>query len=311
MKYFKTLLLLGICFCLTSCEHVEKEAYFSFTLTCEDQNGIHSEVYHFGLIDEGISKITDIPYTSQYPLTVYDKQNNFVYYSAKDETGKADQMFYYDVETKKSRKLTKDFFAINYIIPYDAKIFIAGVVKGSEYIAVRPFLYDIETETLQDLTWDEDLHLSVINFDPLNREFILSGYSASDDSKRIQNQDHIAYKPGLNTVIKFKDDDHSILYETDGVEIQSAVSNQGKYYISEDHNTIYKIEGSKKSKELLSGDAMIYFESVVHITEDERYIYYFNGSGLYKYDTEKRVNYELFKDERDNCTINNAQFLIA
>lgn len=52
--------------------------------------------------DEKVIKIAEIPYTSQYPLTVYNKKNDIVYYTAKDNSGNFDQIFSYNVKTKKS-----------------------------------------------------------------------------------------------------------------------------------------------------------------------------------------------------------------
>ncbi|MEK5645924.1 MULTISPECIES: hypothetical protein [Paenibacillus] len=77
-----------------------------------------------------IKKLGDIPYTSQSPLSVVSRSENKLYYSA-DVGRDGDQLFSYDLNTKKESQLTKNLFAINYIVPINPKgsLVMAAAIK--------------------------------------------------------------------------------------------------------------------------------------------------------------------------------------
>lgn len=115
-------------FLLSSCKYANgQDTYISFTLTFEEDGQLLSEVYYFNLEDEEVHQVAVVPYTSQYPLTVYEKKTDLVYYTARIESEHKDEVYAYSPSTKKTKQLTDSVFAISYIIPYGDHIFLAAV----------------------------------------------------------------------------------------------------------------------------------------------------------------------------------------
>ncbi|WP_277489172.1 MULTISPECIES: DPP IV N-terminal domain-containing protein [unclassified Breznakia] len=282
--------------------------YISFTLTKEENNELISEVYYIDLQTEEVKKIVEVPYTSQYPLTAYSKRENVVYYTAKDETGNADQVYKYDLEKQEITQLTDSFFAINYIIPTDTKIFIGGIPLNANHFSVRPFVYDIDTKRLKDLTWDEDLNFSFINYDPVNNDYIASAYSSTDEKLRISNQDIKPYEPGTNYLYRFNESNHKQLLKSDGIEIDAVAINGDNNYFSNQRTFLHRIKSSKSEKdyENLDWDNWSY-EALIYV--DDKYAYFINDRTIFKYDIDSKENKVIFEDNKDERKINNAIIL--
>jgi len=64
-------------------------------------------IYLYELATKTISKIEDLAYTSQYPLSVVSLSENKIYYSA-DVSDKGDQLFAYHIETKRTEQCADD-----------------------------------------------------------------------------------------------------------------------------------------------------------------------------------------------------------
>ncbi len=58
------------------------------------------------------------------------KSNNAVYYAEEDNGG--DHLYAYDLDTKKSKKLSGGLTAMNQIIPIENNIYVLGVEKRSK-----------------------------------------------------------------------------------------------------------------------------------------------------------------------------------
>lgn len=125
---------------------ITEDKYITLTNTyVADQAGENNEmmvmdVIKYDLSNGTISKIASLPYTSQYPLTMYDAEEEKVYYTANADDGKGDELFVMNCNTDESVQLTKYFFAINNIYPIKNGIFVAGVKRHEEL--VRPYFYD-------------------------------------------------------------------------------------------------------------------------------------------------------------------------
>ena len=284
-----------------------KNKYITFTLTVDSNSELTSEIYQFNLNDEKVIKIAEIPYTSQYPLTVYDKKHNVIYYTAKDSSGKSDQVFSYNVETKEIYQITDSFYAINYIIPFDSKIFIAGASKNRRNVVVSPYIYDLKKNKLRDIGWDNDLNISFVNYNPNSNEFIASGYSISKNLENIENQqNNIPYIEPTNYLFSINEDQHSLLYETQE-SIKSVVINNENYYFSNYKQNLFKLNRNKNIQEIVLNG--IKFEKIIYISEDNNTIYYFYDKEIHKFEITKNDNTIIYKDKRKKCKINNAMIL--
>ena len=105
----------------------EAESYYiSFTVNKNENNSLKMYINTYDMENGQIECKNKIPYTAQYPLGVYDKKNNQVYYSSKVHD-KYDELFVKDLNTNKKKQLTNSFFAINYIFPINNKLYIRCV----------------------------------------------------------------------------------------------------------------------------------------------------------------------------------------
>lgn len=62
--------------------------------------GMVMRVMTYDLSSKKMTKLADVPYTSQYPLSLVSLPDHKIYYSA-DVDDKGDQLFSYDLNSKK------------------------------------------------------------------------------------------------------------------------------------------------------------------------------------------------------------------
>lgn len=141
---------------------------------------INTQIYNYDCTTKEIQKIFEFEYTSQYPLGVYDKKNNEVYYTKGveiDENTHGDQIFITDLSTNTEKQLTDDLFAVNYIIPAEHTIFFVARPKGSEILK----LGSINKKTGQIYYWgDEDKNIEAITVNQKNEKIYLSSNSEKE-----------------------------------------------------------------------------------------------------------------------------------
>jgi hypothetical protein len=142
---------------------VEQDQYLSMTYT-EYVNGKNTDkgmvmrVMTYDLSSKKMTKLADVPYTSQYPLSVVSLPDHKIYYSA-DVDDKGDQLFSYDLNSKKTEQLSDNLFAINRIVPTtpEGPLVLAAVKKGER--TLKTIFYDKSTHTMQFLH-DENLDMN-------------------------------------------------------------------------------------------------------------------------------------------------------
>ena len=153
MKKLIQLLVVLCIFVITGCK-TNKERYLSITTSGYDKKGnVVVNIYEYSLSTKKVIK----KYTSSNPLGVYSKSNNAVYYAEEDNSG--DHLYTYDLDTKKSKKLSGGFTAMNQIIPVENNIYVLGVEKGQRLL--KPYRYNIETKKFSKIKAEEDLDLII------------------------------------------------------------------------------------------------------------------------------------------------------
>ena len=198
------IIILSICilFC-TSCLRTEAPSYLSIAVTyyndnATPENGMTTAVLKSSLEDPIIS-VGSVPYTSQYPLAVYDASEQTIYYSAVDESGSNDQLWKYDLKNRNAKKLTDSFFAINYIIPRENDVVVIAAAKKDR--KCTPYLYDKNNQTLSKLEFDIDFNCSLCTYQATSGRLILSGTSYKQELEireawnSRKNQDDPYYPP--------------------------------------------------------------------------------------------------------------------
>ena len=161
---------------LVSCKNGEEELnyYLSITLSMEDEksdteSGIIIANYIYDLKSDNIEKVeTVIDYSSQYPLAVYNKYSNTIYYSERvyNENKYGDQLFSFNITTNEKEQLTDNLFAINYIIPTTNGIYIAAVKIGMNEIQVM--YYSLNDKKLVESNVDSGLFFELLTYDPIS-----------------------------------------------------------------------------------------------------------------------------------------------
>ncbi len=163
--------------------------YLSMTYT-EYVNGKNADqgmvmrVMTYDLSSKKMTKLADVPYTSQYPLSVVYLPDHKIYYSA-DVDDKGDQLFSYDLNTKKTEQLSDNLFAINRIVPTtpEGPLVLAAVKKGER--TLKTIFYDKSTHTMQFLH-DKDLDMNTwsISYNSSKETIYISQFSENGRDKQ-------------------------------------------------------------------------------------------------------------------------------
>lgn len=300
-KRCKAIIFLSFC-CLmiTGCANAqpseEDKLYISFTLTYEEEDQYQIQNYYFDLNDERVVLQHEIPYTSKYSLTVFDKARNQVFYTRAKEDSKADNLVGYHLDTQKEYVLSDTFYAINDLFPYKDRMFIAGAPLGQ--ISVNPFYYDFVTESIEKIEWDADYHISQVYYRPLEDLLYVSCYSMSDDFKRIQNQDVELYTPSPSYLYQINGTESKRIGEIKG-SIQELLQNKSSENTSQMDMT--------SLKELLKHNHD--FEEIIYQTKDQKFLYYISDKSIKKYDVAAGKSSVIFCSDKEISKINNAVIL--
>ena len=179
MKKLIQLLVVLCIFVLTGCKN-KKERYLSVTTSGYDKKGnVVVNIYEYSLSSK---KVTN-KYTSSNPLGVYSKSNNSVYYAEEDNG--SDHLYTYDLDTKKSKKLSGGLTAINRIIPIDNNIYVLGVEKGQR--SLKPYRYNIETKKFSKIKTGDDLDFDHMVYDVFNHDLYLCASNQKEEDQALED----------------------------------------------------------------------------------------------------------------------------
>ncbi|AET58077.1 hypothetical protein HPL003_06570 [Paenibacillus terrae HPL-003] len=167
----------------------EQGQYLSMTYT-EYVNGKNADkgmvmrVMTYDLSSKKMTKLADVPYTSQYPLSVVSLPDHKIYYSA-DVDDKGDQLFSHDLNSKKTEQLSDNLFAINRIVPTtpDGPLVLAAVKKGER--TLKTIFYNKSTRTMKFLhDENQDEHTWSIAYNPAKKTIYNTQYSEKEQDKQ-------------------------------------------------------------------------------------------------------------------------------
>lgn len=179
MKKLIQLLVVLCIFVLTGCK-TNKERYLSITTSGYDKKGNEvMNIYEYSLSTKKVTK----KYTSSNPLGVYSKSNNAVYYAEEDNG--SDHLYTYDLDTKKSKKLSSGLTAINQIIPVENNIYVLGVEKGER--SLKPYRYNIETKKFSKIKAEENLDFDRMVYDVFNHDLYLCASNQKEEDQALED----------------------------------------------------------------------------------------------------------------------------
>lgn len=159
-------------------------AYLSITETrwnngTDSTEGMTILEFLYDLDSGELEEIGGVAYTSQYPLAVYSKGDDVIYFSADEETGNnRDQVYCLDRKTGDVYRLTEGLFAINYIIPTQDQVII--VAAGTTETILRPYIYEKSTGEVHKVEVYEDFDVKYCSYNPITERLFLGGFLASE-----------------------------------------------------------------------------------------------------------------------------------
>ena len=204
MKKVIAILLLAFCFLprCTGCVkntgdttvNIDPSNYISVTLTKynneEDiSDGMTTQIWCYDIKTEVASCVFEFATTAQYSLGFYERGTGKVYYVQRvyqSMTNYGDQIFVFDPKTGKASQLTNDFFAVNYVIPWEKRLYFVAELK--EERATKLGYLDLETSERFFWRDDSDTLVEGITIDTeLNKIFVIA-YSLAERNRNLMSQ---------------------------------------------------------------------------------------------------------------------------
>lgn len=204
MKKTIVILLLAFSFLLgcTGCtknvndatDNIDSGNYISVTMTKynnekDTSNGMTTQIWCYDIKNESASCIFEFATTAQYSLGFYERENGKIYYVQRvyqSLTDYGDQLFVFNPDTGETTQLTNDFFAVNYVIPWEDRLYFVAELKAER--ATK--LGYLNLETGEQFFWrdDGDTLVEGITVDTeLNKIFVIA-YSLTERNENLMKQ---------------------------------------------------------------------------------------------------------------------------
>lgn len=264
--------------------------YISLTVTHDEtpegseQCVFVSEVYIYDLSKGCIWKQDEISYDTTYPLTVYDKEIDDIFYLQASGTQKKGGLMGFSCATGKIRCLTSEIGYINYIFPFgEGRLFIVGTGK---YHAMHPLFCDKNTGKVVEIDWKQDDFLWAASYVPKTEEMYVSCYSEIQEKKlnkklwkegkdAIAVPDHYIYRidqaGNKRKIIKEK----RKYIEDIVANSQKIIYRASDTWIPERKNTkIYCYDVNTKKKTEVPLNRKLFCGDYIYLTEDGKQLYY-------------------------------------
>lgn len=290
-----------ICCCILLCGCQKKvdnipelsDYYLSLTKSSEKGNKVYFQNVSFDFENMNTIESKNIERDSQYPLLVFDKENNKYLYSAKTEEGD-DHLYIYDVGEENETHIDLDIWGINYILIRENDYIIVAVKNETEVLSL--FSIDKETYSFKEIEIPKDIHedMSVwqVAYIPQNDGLILQTYSIEEEYKirdEWNSQEHdytedmkVPYYHYLLT-----DEGFEFLFELKMPQSDGILSNGKDVLVevfyendNEKHVIRYNIENESMEKEKYAKSLKLGF----YLDNEGRYVYAI-GNNIHKYDT--------------------------
>lgn len=134
---------------------------------------------------------------------------------------------------------------------------------------IHPYIYDKNTEVLEDIYWDSDIHISWVNMGPETNEFIASGYSSTEMDRNIEKQMTEVFREPTNYLYYLKDTTHEVIQEFKETNIRSVAINKDSFFYSTKKHEIMRIDkDTRVQSEFITKKDGLDFETIVYITKE-------------------------------------------
>lgn len=228
--------------------------YLSITET-RWNNGVNSSggmttmEFVYDLPSGEIEEMGAVAYTSQYPLAVYSRQDDVLYFTADEETGKnRDQVYCLNRKTGDVYQLTEGLFAINEIIPTKDQVVIIAVDTKERNLS--PYIYEKATGEVTKVDVYEDFSVRCCSYHPDTKRLFLGGYLESENYRLMIGFNTYLSNTGLDyfttpytpadgyifeLIDEYKTAKEILHTNHQGVEIGMPSDKEGKLYLKLSH----------------------------------------------------------------------------
>lgn len=295
----KFIYLLSIISLLFGCQRQEvninelNDYYLSLTKSSEKENKVYFQNVSFDFQNMKGVESDEVDRDSQYPLFVYDKDNNRYLYSSKDESGD-DHIYVYDLNSNKEIHLDLGIWGVNYILIRENDYIVVAAKNETEILA----MYSIDKNTLdfKEIELPKDIHddMSIwqIAYIPQNDGLILQTFSVNEEWQvrdKWNNETH-EYTDEMLTPYyhySYTDSEFKYLFKLDMPQSDGILSN-GKdvlvalNYINDKDKCVirYNLENGELTTEKYAKSLYLGF----YLDNEGRYVYAI-GDKIHKYDT--------------------------
>lgn len=174
--------------------HTDSGGYISATITKYDDgdspaNGMTTQIWCYDMETEAASCVYEFETSAQYSLGFYERETGSVYFVQRvslSQTDYGDQIFVYHPETGDVVQLTDDFFAVNYVIPWNNRLYFAAERKAER--ATKLGYLDLATGERVFWRDDGDTLVEGITIDPHLNQIFVTAYSLDERNKNVMNQ---------------------------------------------------------------------------------------------------------------------------
>ena len=222
------LLILSIIFFLNICVIIHfsnKEREYLNILTTiynngiDDSDGISMVLYEYDIQKRYNKKLVEIPITADYPVGIYDKNRNKIYYSNNFKLGDADNLFEYDLKTKRIKQLTFGKFLFNDLFIYKDTLYMN---TAREYATVtQPARMDLNTNKITYLNpEDDDTWCFSLSYNYDTKKLLsLTASDAVMRTSKVCTETHI--RPKAIYMMDLDFGNYTNVFSTDDYEIRS------------------------------------------------------------------------------------------
>lgn len=294
----KLISLLILLLLFTGCRSNKTSSYISYTQTRQENDKLISSIYYYDLKNQP-EKIYEFEYNSGYPLGVYDKLNQVVYYTQKQNN--INTLMKYDIKKKEVSSISTRTSAINDIVLLkNNSLLIVSYDKEEENHNMYPFIYDTSTKSLKRLEINPIISITDIKYDFDSSTIYFAGWLKDDEDKIIQEKE--SYNIPLQRYIYSYQLDQNkleLIYKGESQFNTFAIDFKNKsIYIANKDQKIIKFNLITKESTLSTIQDV---PNIIHI-EDNNY-YYINKNLLFN----SKENISNIKEVFE--TVNNAIFI--
>lgn len=288
-------------------EQLEKQKekspyYFSFTVTKEEENKLNTYNYISDFETKTIEEKSKIPYTSQYPLTVYLDSKDEVYYTYREDGAGDDEIYRKKCGSLNGNRLTDSLFAVNYIFPFADRVYLVAVENGTRAMG----LFKLENGEICRMLKDEDAFVWQVNYNSDIEKIVFNTYSQSEfDEKMANNMGEESFC--VNTIYEMDLETERIQKIADveaGYMTAIVLDSSGDIYYQ--IGDWYKLKNGKSQKSTVFEELEI--DKLISMQNSK--VYYISyESEIIGYDLETGEKESFYTLKEKNAAINNAVLL--